>query len=84
MDSSFIQCREENEYPRRIAGLLADVHRRLEVPTIVATNVLVMAEDLGPFLLSSKVCVLGAAAPLRSACARASKIVRGLAQYGTS
>lgn len=54
-DLSFARCREEHEYQRRLAGLLADVRRRPEVPTIVATNLLVLLEDLGkPYFLTRR------------------------------
>lgn len=44
-DSLFVGCREDNEYQRRFSGSLADVRRRPDVPTLVATDQLVFPED---------------------------------------
>lgn len=43
---AFCQLSGEEEYQCRLAGLLADVRRLPEVPNIVATDLLVLAENL--------------------------------------
>lgn len=47
MNSTFVRCHEEDRYQQRLATLLAEVHRRSTVSTIVATALLCSAEDFG-------------------------------------
>lgn len=46
INSPFFRCREEDDYQKSLAVLLAEVQRRLEVPSVVAIDVLALPEDL--------------------------------------
>lgn len=46
MDSLFLRCREEDDYQRRLADLLADVHHRRELRTIEGTELFVLLQYL--------------------------------------
>lgn len=46
MDSPFVRCREEDDYQQRLEALLAEVRDRFTVPTLVATDLFCLAEDL--------------------------------------
>lgn len=55
MDSSFVRCCEEDECQRRLAGLLPNVPRLPEVPTLVATGLSVLSDDLErPYFLTRR------------------------------
>lgn len=45
LDSLLLHYRDKDGYQRRLTFLLADVHRRLEVPSVDSSNVLGFAED---------------------------------------
>lgn len=45
MDSPFVRCHEEGGYQRRLFFWLAEVRRRLEVPTVVTPDLLALPED---------------------------------------
>lgn len=43
----FVRCRKEDEFQRRLTGLFADICSRPDVPIVVATDLLVLPDDLG-------------------------------------
>lgn len=47
MDSPFVQCGEEDGYPKRLANLFMELHWRQTVPTVMAKNLLCLPEDFG-------------------------------------
>lgn len=47
MQSHFVQCLEEDWYQQRLASLLAEGRRGSSVPTLEATELLCLDEDLG-------------------------------------
>lgn len=53
MHSPFFLCRKEDDYQKRMDTLLAEVYRRQEVPSVVATDSLVFANNIGCFYFMS-------------------------------
>lgn len=47
MDSPLVCCREEDDYQRQFALLLAEVRRHQKVPTVVSPDLLALCEDFG-------------------------------------
>lgn len=46
LDSPFVLCCEKNVYQLKLAALLSEASRRSAVPTLVATDLQCLAEDL--------------------------------------
>lgn len=47
VNSSFVRCGDEGGYQQRLAALFAEVHLRTVVPTVLATDLLCLAKDIG-------------------------------------
>lgn len=47
MGSLFIRCREENKYQKRMTALVAELRRRPTVPSVLATDLVSLAEAFG-------------------------------------
>lgn len=53
LGSSFIRCREEDDYQKKLATLLAEIRRLAKVPRVDAINLLAFPENLGRFYFIS-------------------------------
>lgn len=53
MDSPFVRFPEEDGYQQSLAALVAEVRRRSTLPTLIATDLLCLAESLGPLYFVS-------------------------------
>lgn len=55
---------EENDYQKKLVAFLAEVHRRSEVPSIVAVDMLALPEHLWALILPVKLSLMIARVPI--------------------
>lgn len=78
IDAPFVRCRKKYDCQKRLSSMVAEVCRRLEVPTVVAVDLQVFPENLGRLYIFSNRDYWSGELGFWNACTGAPKLVCGM------